>query len=195
MAEFVREDVEIQRIWRMVSVGKPMGADFHEAVAGIGVVETRQDGDLELSIVRREMPFDPPAEVAFPDVQPEPHRAEHVRFGKFRRSRKEMIEMTFSVRKDRLEHRPFPGRKIKMGGTQGSWIHAVRETLADRPDEAHPFIGRARTNGARRLGHANRLRRPFRMHIRRLWVKPEPYAPLATPHLCRLVNVLTKQYA
>ena len=27
MAEFVRDDVEIQRIWRMASVGKPMRAD------------------------------------------------------------------------------------------------------------------------------------------------------------------------
>src|ERR1700722_11195336 len=101
---------------RMASVGKPMRAHFHEAVAGIGVVEPRQDGDLEPAVIRGEMPFDPPAEVAFPDVQHETHRAEHVRFGKFRRSRKDMIEMTFGVRKNRLEHRAFPGRKIKMGG-------------------------------------------------------------------------------
>ena len=160
-----------------------MRADFHEAIAGIGVVEPWQDGDLEPAVVRREMPFDPPAEVAFPDVQHETNRAEHVRFGKFRRSRKEMIEMTFGVRKDRRQHRPFPGRKIKMRGAQGPGIHAIGETLADRVDEMHAIVRRPGADRARRLRNAHDLRRPLRMYVWRLRVKPKPYAPLAAGHL------------
>ena len=39
VAELVRDHVEIERIGRMASVGKVMRPDFHEAIAGIGVVD------------------------------------------------------------------------------------------------------------------------------------------------------------
>ena len=182
MAEFVRDDIEIQRIGRMASVGKPMRADFHEAVAGVGVVEPRQDGDLQPAVIRREMPFDPPAEVAFPDVQHEPHCPEHVRFGKFRRSRNEMIEMTFCVRNYRRQHRPFPGRKIKIRGAQRPGIHTVGEALAHRVHEMHASVGRPGPDRARRLRNAHHFRRPLGVYVWRLRVKPKPYAPFAAGH-------------
>src|ERR1700677_621842 len=154
MAELVRDDVEIQRIWRMAPVGKPMRADLHEAVAGIGVVEPRQDGDLQPAVIRREMPFDPPTEVAFPDIQDEPHRAEHMRFGKFRRSNRQMIEMTFGAGSDGRRCTSFPGRQIQMGRAQRTGADAVGETFADRVDEVNSVVGRTGADGTWEFGQA-----------------------------------------
>ncbi len=192
MAELVRDHVEIQRIWRMASIGKPMRAHLHEAVARIGVVETRQDADLEPPIVLSEMPFDPMAEITLPNVERETRCAEHMRFCEFKCSLGEIIEIAVGVRKDGPEDGPVPGRQIEMRRAQGAGIEAVRETFADRADDVHPVIGRAGPDGAGRIGNADRLRGPFRMDIRWLRKKPKSYAPLATRHLCRLGNILAK---
>jgi hypothetical protein len=128
------------------------------------------------------MPLDAPAEIAFPDVEHEPDRAEHVRLRKFGRSFRDAIEMPLVVRADRTMDRSAERRQIELRRAERARVEAIRIALVDREDEAHPVVGRPWPDRAGRTGNADRFRRPFWMCIWRLREKPEPdAAPAALP--------------
>ena len=83
-----------------------MDSDFQEAVAHEGVVpEVALQHQLQPVEVAREMPFDRMAEVLFPDIEREAHRAEQMRrleLGVFRR---DVVEMSVAVRHGRRQIR------------------------------------------------------------------------------------------
>src|SRR5208282_2545243 len=92
------------------------------------------------------------------------------------------VEMALVVGADRAMDQPTKRRQCKARRAEGSWIDAIGEALVDRVDKAHPLVRRPRPDRPGRAGDADRLRRPFWMHIRRLWEKPEPdAAPAAKP--------------
>src|SRR5271170_6043379 len=159
-----------------------MGAHFQKAITGIGVVDPGPDDDFELAVVAGEMPFDGTAEIALPDVEHEPDRAEDMRFREFERALGNGVEMALVVRTDRAMDRSAERRQIKLRRAERPRIDAVGIALVDREDETHPIVSRPRPDRPGRAGNADRFRRPFWMYVRRLWEKPEPdAAPAALP--------------
>jgi hypothetical protein len=136
----MRHHIKVKRVGRHASVRPGMRPHLHEAVAGIGVVEPRQDDDFEFAIVAREMPVDAPAEIALPDVEHEADGPEHVRFAKLGRVDRNCVEMPFVVRTDWATDPSAVGRQIKFRRAQGACIDAIRIALVDREDEAHPLV-------------------------------------------------------
>src|SRR5271166_4217995 len=118
-----------------------MGADFHEAVTDISVVDMGQDDDLELAVVAGEMPLDRPAEIALPDVEHEPDRAENMRFREFRRALRDAVEVPLVVRTDGAMDRPAIRREIEPRRSERAGIDAVGIALVDGEDEPHPNVG------------------------------------------------------
>ena len=171
--------VEIERVGNGRAGGLRMRADFHEAVTGIGVVESGKDDDLELPVVAREMPIDGAAEVTLPDVEHEADRAEDMCLLELRRALGDAIEMPLLVRAYRSIGRPAIRRQMEARRSERTGVDAIRGALVDRIDQQHPLVGRSWPDRARRAGNADRFRRPFRMHVGRLREKPEPHAARA----------------
>ena len=146
-----------------------MRPNLHKPVAGVGVIEPRQDHDLELLIIVGEMPFDAAAEIALPDVEHEAHRPEDMRFGELGRADGDCVEVPFVIWADRTMDPSAEGWEIEPRRAERPRIDAIGVALVDRQNETHPLIRRTRAYRPRRFGDADRLRRPFRMYVRRFW--------------------------
>ena len=74
---------------------------------------------------------------------------------------------------------PRNGGRSRLRRPERTRIDAIGIPFVDREDQTHPIVGRPRPDRAGRAGNADRFRRPFWMHIGRLWEKPEPHAARA----------------
>ena len=105
MAELVGDDVEIERERHHRTIVVDVAAHLHKAVADDGVIECRQDHDLETVEIARKVPRDRPAEIMFPNREDKADRAEQMRLGEFGRANRNVIEMAVGVGLHRWQDR------------------------------------------------------------------------------------------
>ncbi|GLS33409.1 hypothetical protein GCM10007937_51200 [Mesorhizobium albiziae] len=144
MADFMRDDVEIQAEGMDGPVGRAMNSYLQEAVSHEGILyEIALQNQLELVEVAGEVPFDWMAEIALPDIERSPYDTEKVRCLKFRTFNLDAIEMAVGIGEGRRKGRAGPRRQDIGGIAEPILGKAIGCPLADRIDDIHAIVGRA----------------------------------------------------
>ena len=175
VAHLVGDHVEVEAVGNE-SIRIPLTADLDETVAGIGVVEDRQDRELDPRLITSKMPLDRPAKVALPHVEDESDRAEEVCHLELRSAGLEIVEMSFRIRLRRCSDLSVPRRQEQARHLARVVRDAIRLRLPNRVDGVGAAIRGTGADRPWRRGNEDGLRLDQRTRKARLRIELEARA-------------------
>ena len=146
VADFMRKDIEVQRVRQVRTRLAVEISHLDEAKSGLGVVPVIQQDQFQPREDMRKMPFDLAPEITFPDIQHPVHRAEQVGAFELPRARFQVIEVALCVGQNRRISISIPGRQVQVRLTPGILMYAVGMGFGNGIDDEHTVVRRTGTH-------------------------------------------------